>query len=82
MLKPDNTRYADADLIALLSIFQFEVNICLTEGVTCQATPLLGLASYLSTYHKGWGLVQGWYPDTKTNAAVDNTGVFIHNRVT
>ena len=40
VLKADDTRYADADLIALtnngcLPIFQFEVNIGWTDGGTC-----------------------------------------------
>ena len=40
----------------------------------CQATSLLGLVSYSITFSNGCGLTQGWYPDTNTNAAVNNGG--------
>ena len=39
VLKADNTRFSDADLIAhtnIVSIFQFDVNIGWTNGGTCQ----------------------------------------------
>ena len=39
-----------------------------------QATSLLGLASYSSTYYKGCELAQGWFPDINTNAAANNNG--------
>ena len=39
-----------------------------------QATSLLGLTSYSTTFSKGCGLTQGWFPDTNTNATVNNTG--------
>ena len=61
MLKADIARYADTDLIA----FTNNVNY---PG---QATSLLGLASYSSTFTNGYGLALGWYPDTNTNAAVN-----------
>ena len=63
--------------MAVVHIFQFEVNIGWADGGTCyacHATSLLGLASYSSTYYKGCGLTQGWYPDINTNANVNNTG--------
>ena len=41
-----------------------------------QATSLLGLASYSSTYYKGCELAQGWFPDINTNAAANNTGFY------
>ena len=42
-----------------------------------QATSLLGLASYSSTYYKGCGLLaQGWFPDINTNAAANNIGYY------
>ena len=41
-----------------------------------QATSLLGLASYSSTYYKGCGLAQGWFPDINTNAAANNIGFY------
>ena len=74
VLKADDTRYADADLIALINnglLYLFS-NLKLTlAGQTVghvnypgQATSLLGLASYSTTFSNGCGLVQGWYPDT------------------
>ena len=39
-----------------------------------KATSPLGLASYSTTFSNGCGLTQGWYPDTNTNAAVNNGG--------
>ena len=39
-----------------------------------QATSLLGLASYSTTFSCGCGLAQGWYPDTNTNADANNGG--------
>ena len=41
-----------------------------------QATSLLGLGSYSSTYYKGCGLAQDSFPDINTNAADNNTGVY------
>ena len=42
--------------------------------ICCQATSLLDLASYSSTYYKGCGLPQGWFPDINTKATANNTG--------
>ena len=63
VLKADNTRYSDADLIALtnngLLYLFFSLKLTLAgqtvEHVNypSQATSLLGLASYSSTYYKG-----------------------------
>ena len=63
MLKADNTRYADADLIALTNnglLYLFSSLKLTLAGQTVehvkypgQATSLLGLASYSSTYYKG-----------------------------
>ena len=86
VLKADNTRYADADLIALtnkgllylfsslkLTLAGQEVEHVNYPG---QATTLLGLASYSADYYKGCGLAQGWFPDINTNAALNNTGFY------
>ena len=81
MLKADNTRYADADLIALTNnglLYLFSsLKLTLTNGQMVelvnypgQATSLRGLASYLSTYYKGW------FPHINTNAAANNTGFY------
>ena len=35
------------------------------------ATSLLGLASYSSDYQRGYGLAQGWLPDTGRTAALN-----------
>ena len=86
VLKADNTRYADADLVALtnngLSYLFSSMKLTL-GGQTVEhvnypghATTLLGLASYSSTYSKGCGLAQGWFPNININAAVNNTGFY------
>ena len=84
MLIGDDSRYADVDLIAITSnrlLYLFSSLKLTLAGQTVehvnypgQATPLLGLASYSSTFSYGCGLTQGWYPDTNTNAAVNNNG--------
>ena len=80
VLKNDDTRYADGDLIALTNngLYLFS-SLKLTlagpevEHVNYpgQATTLLGLTSYSADYHKGCGMAQGWYPDFSTAAALD-----------
>ena len=82
-LKVDDTRYANADLIALTNngLLNLLSSLKLTlagqevEHVNYpgQTTSLLGLASYSTTYTKGCGLAQGWYPDTSADAALANT---------
>ena len=91
MLKADDTRYADADLIALanngllylFSSLKLTLAGQLVEHVNYpgHATSLLGLASYSSTYYKGCGPAQGWFPDINTNAAAITLD-FIHDRGT
>ena len=86
MLKADNTKYANADLIALTNnglLYLFSSLNLTLAGQTVehvnypgQATSLLGLAGYSSTYYKGYGLTQGWFPDINTNAAANNTGFY------
>ena len=39
-----------------------------------QTTSLLSLASYSTTFSNGCGVTPDWYPDTNTNAAVNNNG--------
>ena len=86
VLKADDTRCADGDLIALtnngllylfsslkLTLAGQEVEHVNYPG---QATSLLGLASYSADYHKGYGLAQGWYPDTANAATVNNNNGF------
>ena len=80
----DNTRYTDADLIGRTNnglLYLFSGLKLTLAGQTVehvnypgQATSLLGLASYPSTYFKGCGLAQSWCPDINTNAAANNTG--------
>ena len=80
------TRYVDADLVALtnnglLYIFS-SLKLKLTGQMVehgnypGQATSLLGLASYSSTYYKGCGLAQDWFPHINTNAAANNIGYY------
>ena len=80
VLKADNNKYADADLIAhtfngLVYLF-FSMAGQMVEHVIYpgQATSLLGLATYSSDYSKGCGLIQGWTPAINANAAAANTG--------
>ena len=86
VLKADDTRYADADLIALTNnglIYLFS-SLKLTlagqmvEHVNYpgQATSLLGLATYSPDYSKVCGLIQGW---TRLDKAA-NTGFAIRQR--
>ena len=84
VLKANNIRYADADLIALtnnglLYLFSsFKLTLAGQEvehvSYPGQATSLLGLASESADYHKGCGMAQGCYPDFNTTAALTNTG--------
>ena len=86
MLKADDTRYADADLIALTNnglLYLFSSLKLTLAGQTVehvnfpgQATSPLGLASYSSTYYKGCGLAQGWFLDIITNAAANYIGFY------
>ena len=83
VLKADNARYANAYLIALtnngllylFSSLKLTLAGQMVEHVNYpgQATSLLDLASYSSTYYKGCGLAQVWFPDINTNAAAINT---------
>ena len=41
-----------------------------------QAISLPGLVSYSSTYYKGCGLAQGWFPDNNTNANTNTNGFY------
>ena len=84
VLKADDTRYACADLVALTNnmlLYLFSSLKLTLAGQTVehvnypgQATSLLGLASYSTTFPNECGLTQCWYPDTNTNAAVNNGG--------
>ena len=81
VLKADNTRYAYADLIGLTNnglLYLFSSLMLTLEHVNYpgQTTSLRGLASYSSTYYKGCGLAQGWFPDINTNVAANNTGFY------
>ena len=90
VLKADNTRYADADLIALTNnglMYLFSSLKLTLAGQSVehvnypgQATSLLGLATYSPDYSKGCGLTQGWTPDINANAAAANTGFAIRQR--
>ena len=84
VLKADNVRYADADLITLTNnglLYLFSSLKLTLAGQEVEhvnypghAISLLGLASYSSEYQKGCGLPQGWYADTSTAAALTNIG--------
>ena len=83
VLKVDNNRYADADLVELTNngLWRCSSLKLTLAGQTVQhvnypgqATPLLGLASYSTTFANECGVTQGWYPDTNTNPAAANGG--------
>ena len=90
MLKADNTRYANADLIALTNngpLYLFSSLKLTLAGQEVEhvnypghATSLLGLASYSSKYQKGCGLAQCWFPDINTNAALNNNRFAVHQQ--
>ena len=90
MLKADNTRYADADLIALtnnglkylFSSLKLILAGQMVEHVNYpgQGKSLLGLAIYSPDYSKGCGLAQGWTSNINANATAANTGFAIHQR--
>ena len=77
MLKADNTRHADADLVALTNnglVYLFSsmkptLAGRMVEHVNYpgQTTSLLGLASYSQDYSIGCGLIQGWTADLNAN---------------
>ena len=89
VLKADDTWYADADLITLTN--NGLLHLCSSLKLTLagqevehvnylgQATTRLGLASYSTTYSKGYGLAQGWYPDINAAAALTNTGFTVRH---
>ena len=74
VLKADDARYADADLIALTNnglLYLFNSLKLTLAGQEVEhvnypghATSLLGLECYSSDYRRGCGLAQSWYPDT------------------
>ena len=84
VLKADNARQTYADLVPLTNngLLYLYSSLKLTlAGQTVehvndpgQATSVLDLASYSTTFSNGCGLTQGWYPDISTNAAVNNGG--------
>ena len=86
VLKADDTRYADADLVALTNnglLYLFSSLKLTLAGQTVehvnypgQATSLLDLASNSLTHYKVCGLAQGWFPDININAAANNTGFY------
>ena len=86
VLKADNTKFADADLIALSNnglLYLFSSLKLTLAGQTVehvnypgQATPHLHLVRYSTTFSNGCGLTQVWYPDYNTNAAANNGGFY------
>ena len=92
VLKADNARCADADLVALTNnglVYLFssmKLTLALAGQMvehvnySGQATSPLGLATYSPEYSKGSGLIQGWAPGINANAAVANTGFTVRQR--
>ena len=86
LLIEGNVLKADPALVALTNNGLLYLFSCLklplagqtVEHVTYpgQVSPLLGLASYSSTFKKGCGLVKGSFSDININAAANNTGFY------
>ena len=78
MLIEGNVLKADDGLLYLFSSLKLTLAGQTVEHVNYpgQATSPLGLASYSSTYYKGCGLAQAWFPDINTNAATNNIGFY------
>ena len=85
MLKADDSRYVDADMVSLtnnglmylfssfkLTLAGLEIEHVNSPGF---ASSLMGLASYSGDFNKECGLSQCWYPDNGLPAASENTGV-------
>ena len=80
VLKADDPRYADADLIALTNnglLYLFNSLKLKLAGQEMehvnyhgQVTSILGLAGYSSDYQRGCGLAQGLLPDTGLTADI------------
>ena len=88
LLKNDDTRYADADLVtltnnAIMYLFSnIKYNLGGQEIASLNhpgfATTMLGLSKHSADFAKGAGLMQCWYPDTGTTAVdADNVGFAI-----
>ena len=83
VLKAGNSRYADADMVALtnnglmhlFSSFKLTLAGQEVEHVNSPgyASSLMGLASYSGDFNKGCGLSQCWYPDNGLPAAAETT---------
>ena len=90
VLNADNTRYADADMVALtnnglmylFSSFKLTLAGQEVEHVNSPgfASSLMGLASYSGDFNKGCGLSQCWYPDNGHTAAAVNTGFAVRQQ--
>ena len=67
MLKADNVRYVEADLVALTNnglLYLFSsLKLTLAGQTEDMSIILVGLASYSSTFPSECGLTQGWYVD-------------------
>ena len=83
MLKADNTRYSDADLIALTNMYLFSSMKLTLAGQMVEHVNYPGQATsllILATYSPGYGLMQGWTPGINANAAAANTGFAVRQR--
>ena len=90
VLKANDTRHGDADLIALtnngllylFSSLKFALDGHEVEHVNYpgHATTFLGLTSYSSEYYRGCGVAQGCYPDTSSAAALANIGFAVRQQ--
>ena len=86
VMKVDDTRYADVDLIALTNnglLYLFNSLKLTLVGQEVEhvnypghATSLLGLANYSMDYQGGCGLAKGWVPDTGLTADLNTNAGF------
>ena len=89
LVKADGTAYANADLItltnnAMLYLFtniKYSLNGTEIESLNHPgvATTMLNSLKFSDDFKKGPGLMQCWYPDTTTTAAVANVGFTIRH---
>ena len=89
VLKADNSRYADADMVSLTNngLYLFSSIKLTLAGQEVEhvdspgfASTLMGLASYSGDFNKGCGLSQCWYPGNVLTAAAENTGFAIRQQ--
>ena len=90
MLKADDSRYVDADMVSLTNnglmylFLSFKLTLAGQEVEHVNspgfASSLMGLASYSGDFNKGCGLSRCWYPDNGLPDAAENTGFAVRQQ--